>query len=67
MRSAANSDVKMAKASRRVPYTSVRGSRSYRAETKSKPACIYRRGASEKSGTLNINTPIFLTLPQEQV
>ena len=54
-------------ASRRVPDTSVRGSRSYHAETKSKPACLHRRGAREKSGILNINTPIFLTLPQEQV
>ena len=59
MRSAANSRVKMAKVSRRVPNTSVRGSGSYHAETKSKPACSYRRGAREKSGILNINTPIF--------
>ena len=34
-------------ASRRVPDTSVRSSRSYHAETKSKPACLYRRGARE--------------------
>ena len=54
-------------ASHRVPDTSVRDSRSYHAETKSKPACLYRRGAREKSGILNINTPIFLTLPQEEV
>ena len=67
MRCAANSDVKMAKASRGVPDTSIRGSRSYHAETKSKPACLHRRGAREKSGILNTNTPIFLTLPQEQV
>ena len=54
-------------ASRGVADTSVRGSRSYHAETKSKPACLHRRGTREKSGILNINTPIFLTLPQEQV
>ena len=46
-------------ASRRVPDTSVRGLRSYHAETKSKPACLHRRGAREKSGILNITTPIF--------
>ena len=40
MRSAANSHLKMAKVSRRVPDTSVRGSTSYHAETKSKPACL---------------------------
>ena len=51
--------VKMAKVSRRVPDTSVRGSRSYHTETKSKPACLHRCGAREKSGILNINTPIF--------
>ena len=34
-------------------------SRSYHAETKSKPACLHRRGAREKSSILNINTPIF--------
>ena len=66
MRTAANSHVKMAKVSRRVPDTSVQGSRSYPAETKSKPAGSHRRGAREKSGTLNINTPIFLTPQQEQ-
>ena len=59
LRSAANSHVKMAKVSRRVPGTSVRGSRSSHAETKSKPACLHRRGARKKSGILNINTPIF--------
>ena len=63
MRSAANNHVKMAKVSRRaVPDTSVRGLRS-----KSKPAYLHRRGAREKSGILNINTPIFLTPPKEQV
>ena len=36
------------------------GSRSFRAETKSKPSCLPWRGAREKSGILNINTPIFL-------
>ena len=65
MRSAANSHVKMAKVSRRVPDTTVQGSRSYHAKTKS--ACLHRHGAREKSGILNINTPIFLTPPQEQV
>ena len=59
MCSAANSHVKMPKVFRRVPDTSVRGSRSYHAETKSKPDCLHRRGAREKSGILNINTPIF--------
>ena len=34
---------------------------------KSKPACLHRRGAREKSGTLNINTRIFLPLPEERV
>ena len=67
MRSAANNHVKMVKVSPRVPDTSVRGSRSYHAETKSKPVKLHRRGAREKSGILNINTPIFLTPPQEQV
>ena len=67
MRSAANSHVTMAKFFRRVPNTSVRGSRSYHAESKSKPACLHRRGASDKSCILNINTPIFLAPPQEQV
>ena len=67
MRSAANSHVKMAKVSRRFPDTSVRGSKSYHAETKSKPASLHRCDAREKSGILNINTPIFLTRPQEQV
>ena len=59
MRSAANSLVKTAKVSRRVPDTSVRGSRSYHAETNSKLACLHRRGAREKSVILNINAPIF--------
>ena len=67
MHSAANGHVKMAKVSRRVPDTSVCGSRSFRAEIKSKPACLHRHGAREKLGILNINTPIFLTPPQEQV
>ena len=52
---------------RRSPDTSVRGSKSFRAETKSKPACLHRRGTREKSGILNINTRIFLTLPDEWV
>ena len=52
---------------RRSPDTSVRGSRSFHAETKSKPACLHRHGAREKSCILNINTSIFLTPPQEQV
>ena len=60
MRSAANSHVKMAKVSRTDPDTSVRRSRSYHSETKSKLACLHRRGAREKSGILNINTPIYL-------
>ena len=47
MRSAANGHVKMAKVSRRVPDTSVRGSRSFHAETKSKLACLHRHGARE--------------------
>ena len=34
---------------------------------KSKPACLHTRGAREKSGTLNINIPMFLTLPEERV
>ena len=34
---------------------------------KSKPACLHRHGAREKSGILNINTSIFLTPPLEQV
>ena len=52
---------------RRSPDTSVRGSRSFHAETKSKPACLHRHGAREKSGILNINTPTFLTPSQELV
>ena len=67
MRSAANSHAKMALVSRRVPDTSVRGSRSFHAETKSKPACLHRHGAREKSGILNINTLIVLTPQQEKV
>ena len=59
MRCAGNSHVKIAKFSRRVPDTSVRGSRSYHAETLSKSACLHRRGAREKSRVLNINIPIF--------
>ena len=47
---------------RRSPDTSVRGSRSFHAETKSKPACLHSRGAREKSGILNINTSIFFKL-----
>ena len=54
MCNAANSHVKMAKVSRRVADTGVRGSRSHHAENKSKPACLHRRGAREKSGILNI-------------
>ena len=34
---------------------------------KSKPACLHRTGAREKSGILNINTLILLTIPKEQV
>ena len=52
---------------RRSPGTSVRGSRSFHAETKSKPACLHRHGAREKSGILNINSPTFLTPSQELV
>ena len=59
MRSAANSHVKMAMVSRRVPDTSARGSRSYHAETKSKPARLHRHGTREKLGISIINTPIF--------
>ena len=59
MRNAANGHVKTAKVSRRVPDTSARGSRSYHTETKSESACLHRRCAREKSGILNINTPIF--------
>ena len=44
---------------RRSPDTSVRGSRSFHAKTKSKPASLHRHGAREKSGILNINTLIF--------
>ena len=62
MHSAPNSHVKMAKVSLRVPDTRVRWSRSYHAETKSKQACLHRRGAREKSDILNINTPFFLLL-----
>ena len=50
---------------RRSPDTSVRGSRSFHA--KSKPACLHRHGAREKSGILNINSPTFLTRSQELV
>ena len=67
MRSAGNGHVNMAKVSRRVPDTRVCRSRSFHAETKSKPACLHRHGAREKSGILKINTPIFLTPLQEQV
>ena len=62
MRSAANSDVKMAKAppvESPIQAYAVRDLTSYHAETKSKPACLHRRGAREKSGILNINTPNF--------
>ena len=52
---------------RRSPDTSVRGSRSFHAETKSKPACLHRHGAREKSGILNINSPTLLTPSQELV
>ena len=34
---------------------------------KSKPACLHRHGAREKSGILNINSPTFLTPSQELV
>ena len=51
----------------RSPDTSVRGSRSYQAETKSNPACLHRHGAREKSAVLNINSPIFLTPSQDLV
>ena len=33
----------------------------------SKPACLHRRGAREKSGILNINIRIFLSRPEERV
>ena len=69
MRSAANSDVKMAKAppvESPIQAYAVRDLTTQKPK-KSKPACLHRRGAREKSGILNINTPIFLTLPQEQV
>ena len=52
---------------RRSPDTNARGSRSYHAETKSNPACLHRHGTREKSGILNIKSPIFLTPPQELV
>ena len=65
MRSAVRSHVKMANVSRIVPGTCVRGWRSYNAETKSKPACIRRHGAKEKSGIFTINTR--LTPAHEQV
>ena len=55
MRSAANSCVKMAKVSR---YKCT-GIESFRAETKSKPACLHKRGAREKSGILNKSIRIF--------
>ena len=52
---------------RRSPDTSVWGSRSFHAEPNSKPACLHRHGAREKSGILNINSPTFLTPSQELV
>ena len=67
MRSAANSHVKMVKVSGGVPNTSVRESRSFHAENKSKPACLHKHCTREKAGILNINTPVFSTPPQEQV
>ena len=39
----------------------------FRAKTKSKPACLHRRGARVKSGILNISIRIFLTLLEERV
>ena len=63
MRSASYSHAKMAEVSR---YKCTRVE-IFHAETKSKPACLHRHGAREKSGILNINTSIFLTPPQEQV
>ena len=39
--------------------TSVRGSTSFHAETKSIPTCLRTHGAWEKSGILNINSPIL--------
>ena len=50
-----------------IPGSTLRGSGSDHVETKSKPANLHRRGTREKSGILNINTPIFLTPPQEKV
>ena len=55
----ANGHAKMAKVSRTVFDTGVRGSRSFHAETKSKPACLHGQGARKKSGILNISNPII--------
>ena len=61
MRSAANSHVKIAKVSRRVPAPiQVYGDRDLITQKlRSKPASLFRHGAREKSGILNINTSIF--------
>ena len=64
MRSAANSHVKMAKVPVESPIQ-VYGDLITQKQSPNQP--LYRRGAREKSGILNINTPIFLTPPQEQV
>ena len=58
MRSAANGHVEMAKVSCRVADTSVRGSKSFHAETKSKSACLHtehtgrQMEANTQSGSL---------------
>ena len=67
MRSAANIHVKMAKVSRRVPDTSVLGSRSYHAKTKSKPASLFTKTWRKREvRDFEHKHPDFLTHRQEQ-
>ena len=62
MRSAANSDVKMANAPPVESPIQAYGGRDIITQNQSSNQPVYtdsRRGAREKSGVLNINTPIF--------
>ena len=60
MRSAANIDVKMAKAPPVESPIEAYAVRDLITQKRSpKPSCLHRCGAGEKSGILNINTPIF--------
>ena len=67
MRSAVNGHVKMAKVSVESPIQLYGDRDLFMQRPKSKSACLHRHGVREKSGILNINTPVFYILHKNRL